>query len=660
MLKQNIQITQLKDCFITCADNIVTVGNAAISRSFDIGNGAFLEVTNKKSGHIHSSKTPIRLPILDLTTAACELSSCIETNSGASEEYLCVGLTYRSGERELTIHFEIFPESPFITTKMTITSEGGNFEPIIDKSTYPAYTDFELSQILDVINFEGTHREMTRYTLYDCSDYRDQPVRKQTSSLYYRGKHDEWGNIFHITNLLNDEELLLIKNSPVCQSHLEHIVPDLRIEGGMFYLCGGGVDYRNLPAGKLLLYHTTIGVGTDLMRAHRNLVRKINLGYGTLFAMENTWGDRNCDKKLCDTFIQQEIDAAKKIGVDIVQIDDGWAKGTVDTEDGFEKHIWLGYYSANPNFWAISEKKFPNGFGALSDYAKENGVELGLWFSPDSENDFEHWKDDVETLYNFYTKYNIRYFKLDGLMMHTKAAEQHVISMLTELGRRSESDIMLQMDVTAGKRFGFLYQRTFGTLFVENRYTDWTNYYPHATLRNLWTLSEILPTRSFQFEFLNNRRNTANYGNDPLAPAAYSIDYLFAITMMSNPLVWMELSELNEEDIPVLSRIVGVWRQHRDALYHADITPIGTKPDGFSFTGFYADCGEEGGYVLVFRELAKQGQYTFFIPQLAGKEYEIDLLDAPKSVTLSACADGICAEFDETLSYAFAKITVKK
>ena len=57
----------------------------------------------------------------------------------------------------------------------------------------------------------------------------------------------------------------------------------------------------------------------------------------------------------------------------------------------------------------------------------------------------------------------------------------------------------------------------------------------------------------------------------------------------------MELSELDEQDIPALSRVVGVWRKHRDALYHADITPIGMKPNGFGFTGFYADCGENGG-----------------------------------------------------------------
>ena len=659
MLFQKLRTAQVKDCFVSVAGDIVTVGTGKLSRSFDIAAGAFLEVTDRVSGRIYSSVTPVTVPVLDPAASACTLTSAAETNCGAGTEHLSVTLTYTSGDRSLDIRFELFPGLPFIVTKMTLETGGGAFEPVIDKSTHPAHTDFERSQILDAVSFGGRHREMTAYSLYDCSDERDQPVRRQTSSLYFRGRHDEWGNIFHITDLIDRQELLLVKNSPVCQSHLAHNTPDLRIEGDMFYICGGGIDYRSLPAGRLLLYHSTVGIGTGLMRSFRDLARAVNPGCGTLFAMENTWGDRSCDKKLCDAFIRREIDAAEKIGVDIVQIDDGWAKGTVDTQGGFETHIWQGYYTAAPDFWAVSEKKFPNGFGELSGYAKAHGVALGLWFSPDSENEFVHWEDDVGTLYGFYEKYGISWFKLDGITMHTKAAERRMALLLSELDRRSGGRIQVQLDVTSGRRFGFLYQRGYGTLFVENRYTDWANYYPHATLRNLWALSEILPARAFQFEFLNHRRNPENYGDDPLAPANYSIDYLFAVTMMANPLVWMELSELDSRDIPALSRIVGVWRQHRDALYHADVTPIGEKPTGFSFTGFYADCGRTGGYALLFRELTKAAAYTYSIPQLAEKSYDITVLDAPKHAVLSAAADGITAVFDESRSYVFARISCR-
>ena len=40
---------------------------------------------------------------------------------------------------------------------------------------------------------------------------------------------------------------------------------------------------------------------------------------------------------------------------------------------------------------------------------------------------------------------------------------------------------------------GYLAAREYGTLFVENRYTDFGNYYPHRTLRNLWMLARYVP-----------------------------------------------------------------------------------------------------------------------------------------------------------------------
>ena len=42
----------------------------------------------------------------------------------------------------------------------------------------------------------------------------------------------------------------------------------------------------------------------------------------------HTWGDRNRDARVCETFVLQEIDRAAALGLDTVQIDDGWQKGT--------------------------------------------------------------------------------------------------------------------------------------------------------------------------------------------------------------------------------------------------------------------------------------------------------------------------------------------
>lgn len=55
--------------------------------------------------------------------------------------------------------------------------------------------------------------------------------------------------------------------------------------------------------------------------------------------------------------------------------------------------------------------------------------------------------------------------------------------------------VTFNMDVTAGRRNGYHFFNEYVSLFLENRYTDWVNYYPYCTLRNLWSLSRYLPAQ---------------------------------------------------------------------------------------------------------------------------------------------------------------------
>lgn len=98
-------------------------------------------------------------------------------------------------------------------------------------------------------------------------------------------------------------------------------------------------------------------------------------------------------------------------------------------------------------------------------------------------------------------KCRITAFKLDGVKLRTKAAERNYLSLLSRVTEESKGVIALQQDITAEDRTGYLWQKQYGTLFVENRYTAWGNYYPHNTLRNLWTLSVSSPPGSSSLSF---------------------------------------------------------------------------------------------------------------------------------------------------------------
>ena len=249
----------------------------------------------------------------------------------------------------------------------------------------------------------------------------------------------------------------------------------------------------------------------------------------------NTWGDRNRDSRICEDFILKEIDAAKELGADVVQIDDGWQHGR-SGNSAFQSNIktqgLTGFWDASDSFWQVDPERFPNGLKPVIEKAKNAGIEIGLWYAPDSDDDFLNWEKDAANIVALHEKYGIRHFKIDGLQVDSPAGQKRVQQLLSTLMQRSDSNILIDLDITGGdKRPGYFGAIPYGLLYVENRYIDWQNYWPHHTLRNLWELTSWVDPGRLRIEFLNNTRKQELYEGDPLAPANYPADYLFASVM---------------------------------------------------------------------------------------------------------------------------------
>jgi alpha-galactosidase len=181
----------------------------------------------------------------------------------------------------------------------------------------------------------------------------------------------------------------------------------------------------------------------------------------------------------------------------------------------------------------------------------------------------------------------------------------------------SDGQIVFDLDVTADIRPGYFSIPEMGPIFVENRYTDSHSYWPHATLRNLWKLSQYIDPLRLRIELLNNERNTNLYSNDLLAPNRYRPDTLFAMTMVANPLGWFEVSGLSEGYVSALAPLVTVWKRERANLQGGTIIPIGQQPDGMAWTGFASlSAKESGGYLLLFRELNNEPEFNLDVVDL--------------------------------------------
>ena len=216
--------------------------------------------------------------------------------------------------------------------------------------------------------------------------------------------------------------------------------------------------------------------------------------------------------------------------------------------------------------------------------------------------DVTDWRKDADAVVKLYKEYGIKVFKIDGVSIPTKRAEMNLRRFFDTVLAETGNEAVFNLDVTAGRRGGYHFFNEYGNIFLENRYTDWRNYYPYWTLRNLWQLSRYVPAEKLQVEFLNKWRNADEYADDPFAPSSYSFRYIFATAMAGQPLAWMEASNLPEEAFR-LSSVIKAYKAVMNDFHDGTVLPIGEEPSGKSWTGFQSiSSGEKTGFMLVFRE----------------------------------------------------------
>ena len=567
------------------------------------------------------------------------IECAVSNNGGLSAKHLLLTATERQGGGVIETKLAVYPQLPFVilerrckglhpSSSERVAEKGGTGnENAAVKDTVEAAT---LDRI-DNVPLNVRHLTLKAFKLFDRTDLNDCLVTEEKMHLYPGCSFSMRGNIFLFDNYMENKGLLVVKDSPTHLYQLLENDDSLRVKGTRNADIVGAGLHGDIDADDWCqLYGTTVGVGDtdELLVEYRQLYRAQYLApaFKEPFIMSNTWGDRSQDSRVCEEFMLKEIEAGAKLGVDIIQIDDGWQKGVTINSKARKSSIWEGFYAADPDFWAIHPQRFPHGLKPLVKKAARHGIRFGLWFAPDSSHEFANWRRDVDTVLNLHRMYGISSFKLDSVNLLSKKAETNYLNFLTTVERESNNRIALNLDCTAQNRQGYVMWKQFGTLFVENRYTDWCNYFPHNTLKNLWMLSQFIPPRKFQFELLNNSRNDEKYGDDPLRPATYDITYEFASVMVANPLVWMEMSNLTDKQITSLQKLVSVYRDVRKDFFNAEIYPIGEQPDGCSYTGFQIVVDDKTGYLLLFKEYGTIGKHMYCLHNPLPKKPRVTLL----------------------------------
>ncbi len=622
----NLSFTQAEektDCYAYLTADTFCIGNKLIERKFLWNNGNLItiQLTDKKNNQrwINQSKEADFLIPGQKQNASKGSWGMQQVESPISPlhtevtvEYILEGLSVRR-------IFRIYPDCPAIAIDTYLKGKSNGTWIVQDKdlgtSKYLYFRNI-LSQkneipLMDQISLSGKHWKLDLVEFFDNSDHYNTFVKPSSVISYHENIYK--GNLMFFKNMENDKGLFYLKESPCERSQLAYPGADFIAQYGHIKPIGLGVFASDIqPDEWIQTYSIVLGVyaGDEINRmkalhCYQKMKRKTDPNRDDMIVM-NTWGDRGDLTRLNESFCIRQMEACSKLGITHFQLDWGWQEGKkTETED---------------SKWVPKRSLFPNGLSTVVSKGKELGVELCLYLVPDLKYDNESWEEDANAIIRLYKEYGIRILKIDGQQIQSKIAEIRTRKMYEKVMRETDCQVVLNLDITAGQRGGYFYLNEYGNLFVENRYTDWGSYYPYTTLRNLWMLSKYIPAERIQVEFLNKWRNTDKYENDLFAPARYSFDYLFAITMPGQPLAFFDAASLPEHPLnsPGLIR---EYRKIRNDFRRGIVLPIGDEPSGTSWTGFQS-IGEKEGYLLIFRELNpnKTGELNTCLPEGATVE----------------------------------------
>lgn len=602
-------------CFASSNAGIVTIGNRRFSRSWRITERGLLPVSILLDGQ--------ELLAVRNETVQEEIRSRFQvygaplTQTGAPALHALLELELPTGG--MHYHFAVSSEVSAVVVERIAPESSGDFpnkpeaaDPTgleVDPDVAQAVRDRGFS-CCESFRAASAHLKLREFVFADQTDRHDNLLRINEYRLATVEKIALRGTLFAVEDPLSGRGIILLKFAPLPERRPLTDPIDFEWDAETFALHGD-----RYPWAVIGFDGGWMGLTRALHLFQREL-RCVVPGRDGL-ALSNTWGDRNRDQALNESFMLEEIDIASSLGIDVCQIDDGWQRGvTVNSVKARESGgVWEGYYAANAGFWEVHPGRFPNGLSPLVARAAEKQVGLGLWFSPDSSNDFANWRRDVDTVCRLQREFGVNWIKVDGVKSRTRAGEANLRCFFHEALERTGGKLTFDLDVTAEIRPGYFGMPEFGTLFVENRYSDWRRWWPYATFRNLWELSRAVPPVRLRFECLNPERNQDKYGNDPLAPYHYRMDWIFASIMVSSPLLWCELSGLSAKCRAELKEILALWRNFRDELHAGVAWPVGPCPDGTTTSGFFTATTDQSiCHLILLRDLDREETREIDLP----------------------------------------------
>ena len=397
-----------------------------------------------------------------------------------------------------------------------------------------------------------------------------------------------WANLFAV--YFNNGGICVVKESNKCVNQEAYDTGAFIFENGALKITGAGLVPEDIRTDRYLFAWaawTFFFDGTDdgleaAVKEFDRLRYPVN-AESDIYIMSNTWGTSD-SKTARDAAsaenVLKDISAAAEIGVDVVQVDDGWHSPTGTLKFPMELP------------WYTHIEKYPEGWETIVKPALENGLKLGLWFA---------WYASAEEIIDNMKQGGFRYFKIDFVNIKTREQFDGLYDKAMQLYRAGKGRIRINWDATENPaRMGYYFGREFGNIYLENRkpyYPEKVVYVPYLVLRDAWQIAKYANINKFQvtlqnLDLINREASDAHLHN---------FTYCAMIAFMGSPILFQQVQLLSPEARRELKNIIAIYKNHRETMYRCFVYPIGSKPDNCSWTGFqFAD--NDNGYIVLFRE----------------------------------------------------------
>lgn len=300
----------------------------------------------------------------------------------------------------------------------------------------------------------------------------------------------------------------------------------------------------------------------------------------------NTWGSGNSGTEsmamAAEVKVLKEIESVADLGIDVLQIDDGWQKGRSQESDAKERE------------WYPRDDWYPNGWKTVRKTAAAKSLRLGLWTAARvdlgdlkrnyDQGGFVTWKYDFASIKNYDNLYE-HWAKLRAFLKYTG----HKASMAVDVTENAS-------------RFGYFWARDFGCVWLSNRKPnnpDNTVPKPTLMLRESRELAEYVNLNKFELPIQNFSRADKEKSDASL----YGHTYEVALGLMGIPTFFQTTYYYEGAARAEVREILKVYKAVQHDLFQRYVFAIGEIPNGSSMSGFqWVSPDSDTGYLLVFRE----------------------------------------------------------